>query len=115
MSTGAERFPVHTDARGALLAVEDAGVGFAIRRVFTVVGSDERSPRGGHAPGCRELLVLVSGRVTGSVGRTAGVEWFDLSTAGESVRIDPLDPVDYQLDAGSVLLVLCDRPFEETS
>jgi hypothetical protein len=110
-----EAFPVHVDPRGMLIAVEGADVGFPVQRVFVVRGADPSLPRGGHAPGCRELLVLVSGRVTGSV-RSAGVDVvFDLTAAGQSVRVDPTDLVDYVLDADSVLLVLCDRPYGETS
>ena len=40
---------------------------------------------------------------------------FDLTAAGQSVRVEPTDLVDYTLDAVSVLLVLCDRPYGETS
>lgn len=109
-----ETFPVHVDPRGMLIAVEGADVGFSVQRVFVVRGADPSLPRGGHAPGCRELLVLVSGRVTGSVHSVGVVVPFDLTAAGESVRVDPTDLVDYVLDADSVLLVLCDRPYGET-
>lgn len=110
-----ELFPVHTDARGTLVAVEGADVGFPIQRVFVVRGTEPSLPRGGHAPRCRELLVLVSGRVTGSVRNADGEVAFDLTAAGQSVRVEPTDLVDYALDAVSVLLVLCDRPYGETS
>ena len=112
VTAGTQTFPVHTDARGTLLAVEGLAVGFPVQRVFTVRGTAARTPRGGHAPGCHELLVLVSGRVTGSV-RTAGSEVaFDLSAVGQSVRVSPTDAVDYALDEDSVLLVVCDRRFK---
>ena len=110
-----QMFPVHTDARGTLIAVEGADVGFPIQRVFVVRGTDPSLPRGGHTPRCRELLVLVSGRVTGSVRNAGGEVAFDLTAAGQSVRVDPTDFVDYALDAASVLLVVSDQPYEATS
>lgn len=106
-------FPVHTDARGTLLAVEGADVGFPVQRVFTVQGNAEGLPRGGHQAGCRELLVLVRGRVTGSVRGQGRDVVFDLATAGDSFQVGPTDFIDYSLDADSVLLVLCDRPYGE--
>ena len=109
-----EVFPVHTDARGTLIAVEGADVGFPIQRVFVVRGTEPSLPRGGHAPECRELLVLVSGRVTGFVRNAGGEVAFDLTAAGQSVRVDPTDFVDYALDAASVLLVVCDQPYGAT-
>lgn len=115
MTAVPEVFPVHTDRRGTLLAVEGADVGFPVKRVFTVRGTAEQAPRGGHAPGCHELLVLVSGRVTGSVRRAGTEVAFDLSATGESVRVSPTDLVAYALDADSVLLVLCDQPYGATS
>lgn len=111
MTAAPEVFPVHTDGRGTLLAVEGAEVGFPVKRVFTVRGTAERAQRGGHAPGCHELLVLVSGRVTGSVRRDENEIAFDLSATGESVRVSPTELVAYALDADSVLLVLCDQPY----
>ena len=108
-------FPVHADARGTLMAVEGADVGFPVQRVFTVRGTEVRVRRGGHAPGCRELLVLVAGRAVGTVRSASGETAFDLATTGEWVRVDPTDHVDYALDPHSVLLVLCDRPYRETT
>ncbi len=115
MSTRPGTFPVHVDERGSLLAVEGVDVGFPVRRVFTVRGTAERLPRGGHTADCRELLVLVSGRVDGTVRDTKGERAFRLEVAGDSLHLDPTDSIDYALDAESVLLVLCDRPFEDRS
>ena len=109
-----ETFPVHLDPRGMLIAVEGADVGFPIQRVFVVRGTEPSLRRGGHAPQCRELLVLVSGRVTGSIRSTGGEVAFDLTAAGQSVRVEPTDFVDYALDAASVLLVVCDQPYGAT-
>lgn len=101
-------FPVHRDPRGALLAVEGADLGFPLARVFTVQGTPERLPRGGHVADCREVLVLVSGTVTGTIGPAP----FALRTAGDSVQVSPGERIDFRLDEHSVLLVLCDQPFE---
>lgn len=108
------RFPLNSDARGDLVAIEGADVGFAIKRVFTVTGAVGGSTRGGHFAECHELIVLVSGRAQLRVRRSQQVTTHDLSQPGEGVHIGPDDFIDYDL-AGrdSVVMVLCDAPYEE--
>ena len=106
------QFPVHRDPRGELVVVDGADLDFAVRRVFVVSGTDGGGPRGGHHAECTELVVLVSGSATLSLGTPRGDEQHVLSTPGESVTIAAGDHVGYQLDgSGSVILVLCDQPF----
>ena len=107
-------FPVHRDPRGELVVVEGEDVGFAVRRVFTVSGLDGGGTRGGHLAGCTELLVLVTGSAAIRVRRAGETErsWL-LDAPGQSVTIREKDHVEYDLGgAGSVLLVLCDAPYE---
>lgn len=102
------RFPAHLDGRGELVVVEGAELDFPVRRVFTVTGTDGGPPRGGHRAECTELVVLV----TGSVTLTLGTDRHVLTTPGDSVTISAGDRVDYQLDGSrSVIVVLCDEPF----
>lgn len=108
-------FPVHTDARGRLMVVEGADVGFDVRRVFTVTGVDGGGPRGGHDADCTELLVLVAGTACVRLRREGTTtREHVLGEAGESVTVRVGDHVDYDLGgAGSVLLVLCDAPYRD--
>lgn len=106
------QFPVHRDPRGELVVVEGAELDFAVRRVFTVTGTEGGGPRGGHRAECTELVVLVTGSATVSLETVRGAERHVLTTPGESVTITTGDQVDYQLGgAGSVIVVLCDQPF----
>lgn len=106
---GEGSFPVHRDARGELVAVEGAEVDFPIARVFTVRGTSERLPRGGHTADCHEVLVLVSGTAEGTIGEDA----FSLESVGDSVKVRPGERIDFRLDEHSVLLAVCDQPFRD--
>ena len=58
-------------------------------------------------------MVLVAGSADLTLGTARGAEHHELRTPGESVTITAGDHVDYQLDgSGSVVVVLCDEPFE---
>ena len=112
--TATRQFPVHRDERGELVAVEGAELDFPVRRVFTVSGTDGGVPRGGHRAACTELVVLVTGSVTLTLGTARGTERHALTRPGDSVTITAGDQVDYRLhDAGSVIVVLCDEPYTE--
>ncbi|KQV77523.1 hypothetical protein ASC64_01360 [Nocardioides sp. Root122] len=114
----AERtFPVHRDDRGELLVVEGDELEFPIRRVFTVVGRAGGAPRGGHRATCTELIVLVCGSATVTLGRAGTPDAVRvLEKPGDSVTIASGDHVDYQLDgAHSVVAVLCDEPYRSPS
>lgn len=107
-------FPVHRDERGELVVVEGGDLDFAVRRVFTVAGVDGGGTRGGHRARCTELLVLVTGSAAVRVRRPGRDETSHrLDTPGQSVTVGAADHVAYDLGgAGSVLLVLCDAPYE---
>jgi hypothetical protein len=114
----AERtFPVHRDDRGELLVVEGDDLGFPVRRVFTVVGRTGGGPRGGHRATCTELLVLVCGAATVTLGRSGTTDVVHvLEKPGDSVTIASGDHVDYQLDGThSIVVVLCDEPYRSPS
>jgi len=111
MADGA--FPVHRDDRGELVVVEGDGLGFDIRRVFTVSGTDGGGARGGHVAGCTELVVLVTGSAHVRVRRPGQPPTHHLlDEPGRAVTLRPEDHVEYDLDgAGSVIVVLCDEPY----
>lgn len=108
------RFPVHRDERGELVVVEGADLDFPVRRVFTVTGADGGAPRGGHRADCTELVVLVTGSVTLTIGTDHEPRGHALTTPGDSVTITAGDHVDYRLDGlHSSIVVLCDEPYAE--
>lgn len=108
------RFPLHSDSRGDLVVVEGSDVGFDVRRVFTVSGVQGGSTRGGHRPGCRELIVLASGSADVSVDRADGdATRHQLVEPGQGVHVWPSDRLTYDLHGSeSVIMVLCDAPYE---
>lgn len=101
------------DSRGQLVAVEHASIPFHPARTFVVTSEHAPAGRGGHVAGCRQLLVLVAGRIAvrarGLDGRQTRVT---LDRPGAALLLEADDHVDYRLELpGSVLLVLADRPF----
>ena len=61
-----------------------------------------------------ELVVLVTGSVTLTIGTDRGPQSHALTTPGESVAITEGQHVDYQLGGShSSIVVLCDQPFAE--
>ena len=100
--------PVHTDDRGALLAVDFDRVPFDVRRVFVVTDVPAGVPRGGHRADCRELVVLIRGRADVVVNGASHV----LERAGDALAIEPDDQVSYTLGGvDHAILVLADRPW----
>jgi hypothetical protein len=101
-------FEAYADERGTLIPIELDALPFVPRRVFTVVGPPEGSTRGGHEVDCRELLVLVNGRVEVRLDRRTEV----LERAGEVLLLEPGQLVSYDLaPGGSTILVLADEPW----
>lgn len=110
------QFPVFYDKNGSLAVFESGvsgGVPFSIARVFTVI-ANMGDIRGNHAHyRCAQFLICVSGRIR--------VECFDgfersnvfLEKCGEGVLIPPgIWTFQEYLESGSVMMVLCDRPYE---
>ena len=103
------------DERGTLVPIELDGVGFGVRRVFAVAGSRTTTHRGDHALTCRELVVLVAGRVTVEVGEAEDGPFsrHELTEPGRSVAAGPAGWLRYTLHGDrSVVLVLADAPYE---
>ncbi len=110
----AVQFPRHEESNGVLFVYEcGRTVPFVVRRVFSVTarGGDVR---GDHAHRrCAQLLVCMHGSIR--------VQWDNGATTAEQVLADMgaglLIPAgvwstqEYMVD-GTVLMVLCDRPYE---
>ncbi len=113
MNRDEHRFEVFRDDRGALLPVSLASVPFPVRRVFVVTESAGRPVRGNHIVPCRQLLILVSGSVSVTVGDPDSTGMVGrLETAGESILLEPGSFVRYTLlNERSTLLVLAEDEF----
>lgn len=72
------------------------------------------APRGGHRADCTEVVVLVVGSATIDVRRPeSGATQHRLERPGRSVTLHAGDHVDDTLGgAGSVVMVLCDAPYQ---
>jgi UDP-2-acetamido-3-amino-2,3-dideoxy-glucuronate N-acetyltransferase len=106
-----------SDARGTLV-VGEAGrhVPFAMQRFFAVTGVPAGEARGGHAhKALQQLLVCLNGmvRVRYDDGERDGTTVLD--SPDEALLIPPgIWAEQVYGDAGAVLLVLCDAPYDET-
>ena len=103
----------HVDARGTLLAVELTQTPFEVQRIFTVTAPGTTVHRGNHSIDYRELIVLVSGRVTVHVTPDEGAPSTTvIQTPGETLLVEPHAFIEYTLDGpSSTILVLADKPF----
>ena len=107
-------FPKYSDVNGVLCVFESGRhVPFEIRRVFTV-SAKAGDTRGDHAhKKCTQLLVCVSGkiRVTCDNGSTVIEHYLDNKGLGLLIPPGIWAKEEYVHDA--VLMVLCDRGYEE--
>jgi hypothetical protein len=105
------RLPVHPDDRGLLIPVELGDLGFPIERVFVVTGSTG-VVRGDHLVPCRQVLLLVSGTVTVTVGPDSDSHVETLNAPGDAVELTTGEYVRYRLaDAASTLVVFAEKPY----
>jgi dTDP-4-dehydrorhamnose 3,5-epimerase-like enzyme len=103
------------DDRGSLDVVDIADCApFRPVRMFWISGVVPGTARGGHAHReCSQFFVCISGRIQvdafdGAVSRTFLMEH------GEFLNLVPgIFAIETFLDEGAVLLVLCDRPYEQ--
>ena len=115
MTREVRQLRVFDDARGSLLPVELADVGFPVARVFVVSGALGGSRRGGHEVPCHELVVLVAGRAEVQVRAEpdAPPESVILDRPGAAMELCPGETMSYCLaDERSSVLVLADAPYD---
>jgi hypothetical protein len=105
------RFPTFADERGTLIAAELTDVPFAVARVFVVRGPAGGAVRGGHTVDSTELIVLLRGRVTMTVGEDPD-RTVELTEPGSRVQLEAGTLLSYVLhNEDSEILVFCDQPF----
>jgi len=110
-------FPVFADQNGALSVFEQGSgpgkVEFPVIRSFSVV-ANAGSHRGNHAHHqCSQLLVCLNGKIQLDIFDGIDRESVLIVPDGRGVLITPKTWVSQEyLKDNSVLLVLCDRPYE---
>lgn len=107
-------FPVHSSPEADLFVYEhDRHVPFAVRRVFTV-DAHQACDRGAHAhKACTQLLVSLKGRILVTVKDGMNESRFDLDTPKTGVLMPPGLWGEQSYEAGSLLMVLTDQPYDE--
>lgn len=108
--------PQFRDSRGLLVPVEFAQfVPFDVKRMFWITDVPARGARGGHAhKHCHQFAICLTGLVAieafnGKTKRTIELR------AGQALHIKPrIFTTERFLVSGSILSVLCDRPYEAT-
>lgn len=110
-----DTLPTMRDARGALTVAEFSKfVPFPVARMFYVREVPPGTLRGQHAHyRCSQYMVCVSGRLRITVADGANERSLELSP-GNGIFIEPgIFATETYLDADSVMLALCDRPYEK--
>ena len=108
------RLTARRDARGELVVAEvPKDVPFSIMRMFYVRDVPAGTVRGRHGHyRCRQMLVCQSGRIAVDVSDGKEECHFVLEP-GEFLVLEPgLMGTETYLDGGSILLVLCDQPYD---
>lgn len=108
-------FPRFLDNNGELCVYEsEKVVPFVIRRVFTVTAM-MGNPRGDHAhKQCLQLLICVSGKIRVTCDDGIGVTSQILEGIGNGLLVPAgIWAKQEYLTDGAVLMVLCDRGYEE--
>jgi dTDP-4-dehydrorhamnose 3,5-epimerase-like enzyme len=107
-------FPVFGESDGTLAVYQPPGkVPFAIQRVFCV-RAGLGAVRGQHAHRrCSQLLVAVSGRVLVVCNDGTATKTFVLAGLGKGILVPPsIWAEQIYEEEDTVLMVLCDRPYE---
>lgn len=108
-------FPEYSDLNGVLCVYEcEKEVPFVIKRVFTVTAM-RGDPRGDHAhKKCTQLLVCVSGEIRVTCDDGTNVSKHLLKGMGKGILVPPgIWAKQEYLTDGAVLMVLCDRGYED--
>ena len=103
------------DLRGALTVVEFSKfVPFPVARLFYVRDVPPGTMRGQHAHyRCSQYMICTGGRLRITVADGTDERTLDLSP-GQGVLIAPgIFATETYVDANSVMLALCDRPYEK--
>jgi WxcM-like, C-terminal len=110
-----DTLPTMRNARGALTVLElDRFIPFPVVRLFYVWDVPTNTERGQHAHRrCSQYLICASGRLEIKLNDGVNHRHLELS-AGNALLIMPgIFAAEIYRDSGTVLLVLCDRPYEK--
>jgi dTDP-4-dehydrorhamnose 3,5-epimerase-like enzyme len=108
--------PQFRDLRGVLVPVElSQFVPFEVRRMFWIADVPAGGVRGGHAhKRCHQFAICVAGRVAIEARDGPNKRTIEL-TAGQALHIRPaIFTTETFVAPGTILSVLCDRPYEPT-
>lgn len=112
------KFPLFNEHNGRLTVFEQGStnqkVNFPMARAFSVV-ANAGSTRGNHAHvRCTQLLICLSGKILLEMSDAEEKQEFLLTPNGQGMLVSPGIWVTQQYQENeSVLLVLCDREYEE--
>ncbi|EQA80241.1 sugar 3,4-ketoisomerase [Leptospira alstonii] len=109
------QFPSFTDENGSLSVFEsNKQVPFLIQRVFSVT-ANVNDVRGEHSHRkCSQLLVSMHGKIKVTCDNGTAISEYILESMDGGLLIPPgIWSTQQYLDLGSVLLVLCDRGYED--
>jgi UDP-2-acetamido-3-amino-2,3-dideoxy-glucuronate N-acetyltransferase len=110
-----DTLPTVRDARGALTVADfNKFVPFPVVRMFYVREVPPGTMRGQHAHyRCTQYMVCLSGRLQITVADGNSQRSFELA-AGNGILIEPgIFATETYLDADSLMMALCDRPYEK--
>ena len=120
MSVGLNKvfpFPsiIDEERQGLLRVFESSDMPFTVKRVFTVTNAEVNAKRGQHAHRiCNQLICCLAGKVLLRCDDGEEVSEIDMTpmTGGVLVPAGVWAEQQY-MDRGSVILVFCDRPYDE--
>lgn len=110
-----DELPLMRNARGILAVVEFGKfVPFTVVRLFYMRDVPPAAIRGEHAHHrCRQYMICQNGRVRVDLADGKDMRCLELSP-GQAVLIEPgIFATETYLDPESMILVLCDRPYEK--
>jgi len=110
-----DELPRFDDARGELVVADFSEVvPFPVVRLFYVHDVPANTTRGRHAHRrCRQYMICQTGRIVIEANDGTRTRRFELA-AGQAVFMENgIFFSETYLEPGSVVLVLCDRPYEE--
>jgi hypothetical protein len=104
----------HRDG-GTLVAWQKPDAPFAVARVFTV-SALANAVRGDHAhKRCAQFLISAAGRIRVECYDGVARQSFLLDAPNKGLLVPPgIFATETYLDEGSLLMVLCDQPYDET-
>ncbi|MEP4378200.1 MAG: FdtA/QdtA family cupin domain-containing protein [Alphaproteobacteria bacterium] len=108
-------FPEHVNPSGELIVLEKAGgLPFDVQRSFIVKGRPN-AVRGTHAHKlCSQLMICVSGAIDVVCDDGAAQADYTLRNPKDGLLVPPgIWSQQTYLEDDTILLVLCDRPYEE--